>query len=168
MSFLYACPGISPQRRRASSSQTSYRSLSVQARKVRSFRCFSSPQKVFRLSGDPRVSSSSHSHIPIGRLFSCQRTNIPSLITSGRGYFFGCFEKIFLSFHLFPPGKAICTPVFKNISSYIRLLKNPSEINPLNEKYFYLPTCLAISKVKIIPLFKNFRTYIPQLFRLKT
>ena len=101
MSYLYACPGISPQRRRASSSQTSYRSLSVQVRKVRSFRCSSSPQKVFRLFGDPRVSSSSHSHIPIGRLFSCQRTNISSLITSEKGYFFGCFEKYFLSFHLY-------------------------------------------------------------------
>ena len=48
---------------------------------------------------------SSHSHIPIGRLFSCQRTNIPSLITSGRGYFFGCFEKIFFILSLVPTGK---------------------------------------------------------------
>ena len=77
------------------------------------------------------LSRSSHSHIPIGRLFSCQRTNIPSLITSGSGCFFGCFEN-FLSFHLFPQGKAICTPIFKKyLSFYIGLLKNPSEINPL-------------------------------------
>ena len=78
---------------------------------------------------------SSHSHIPIGRLFSCQRTNIPSLITSGRDCFFGCFEKYFLSFHLFPPGKAIRTPIFKKFSSYIGLLKNPSEINPLRKLF---------------------------------
>lgn len=172
MPFLYACPGISPQRRRASSSQTSYRSLSVQARKVRSFRCSSSPQKVFRLFGDPRVSSSSHSHIPIGRLFSCQRTNIPSLITSGKGYFFGCFEKIFFILSLVPTGKGnLLHPFSKNISSlvlpfwkpklcpdflssYIGLLKKPPKINPLR-KTFLSTSVPLFFRLEIKPDFEN-------------
>ena len=33
--------------------------------------------------------------------------------------FFRVFEKYFLSFRLFPPGKAICTPVFKKISLHL-------------------------------------------------
>jgi len=71
----YACP---------SSSQTPYRSLSVQARKVRSFRCSSSPKKVSRLFGDPLVRGvavlallrSSHSHICLGNGYSVVQVHI--------------------------------------------------------------------------------------------
>ena len=86
ISFLYVCP---------SSSQTPYRSLSVQARKVRSFRCSSSPQKVSRLFGDPLVRSvavlallrSSHSHICLGNGYSVFQVHIPIMCGMREGHF---------------------------------------------------------------------------------
>ena len=86
ISFLYACP---------SSSQTPYRSLSVQARKVRSFRCSSSPQKVSRLFGDPLVrgvavlalSRSSHSHICLGNGYAVVQVHILIMRGMREGHF---------------------------------------------------------------------------------
>ena len=93
ISFLYACP---------SSSQTLYRSLSVQARKVRSFRCSSSPQKVSRLFGGPLVRGvavlallrSSHSHICLGNGYSVVEAHILIMRGMREGHFLGTCRKI--------------------------------------------------------------------------
>lgn len=77
MSFLYACPGISPQRRHACSFE---------------FIAQSYPHRTaIQLSKD----------------------KYPLTYYQWERLFFRVFEKYFLSFHLFPPVKAICTPVFK-------------------------------------------------------
>jgi hypothetical protein len=79
-SFLYACPGVSPQRRRALVVANYAFIASVQARKLIRLVAPPLPAKSTILRG-PRLM---HSHIPFGRLFSCQGSaegfHVPSLI----------------------------------------------------------------------------------------
>ena len=138
--FLYACPHLSGVAL-LSSSQTLYRSFPCKARKVRLLRCSSSPQKVFRLFGNPgglrKVISQSDGHSVVKR---CRETISLHLFGLGKeklsgisetkdkisSHSFGqrgskCTPKICalrenlrknLSFHLFPPGEMKWTPFF--------------------------------------------------------
>ena len=135
MSFLYACPGISPQRRHASSSQTSYRSLSVQARKVRSFRCSSSPQKVFDFSGAPEYRGHCTVISPSDGYSVVKEQISPHSLPVGEAIFSGVLKKYFYPFTCSHQERRFVHPFSKNISSYIGLLKNPSEINPLRKLF---------------------------------
>ena len=138
ISFLCACP---------SSSQTPYRSLSVQARKVRSFRCSSSPQKVSRLFGDPLVRGvavlallrSSHSHICLGNGYSVVEVHGGSLeapLTFPLPNFFRIFPLLFkiFSFELVNYKKPSLCRAFSKFPSLGRQ-REGQKINPL-EKFF--------------------------------
>ena len=136
--FLCACP---------SSSQTPYRSLSVQARKVRSFRCSSSPQKVSRLFGGPLARGvavlallrSSHSHICLGNGYSVVEVHGGSLeapLTFPLPNFFRIFPLLFkfFSFKLVNYKKPSLCRAFSKFPSLGRQ-REGQKINPL-EKFF--------------------------------
>lgn len=131
-----SCPGVSPQRRFASSSQTLFRSFPCNARKVRSLRCSSSP----RLSWQ--------SHIPFGSLFSFQGTMKRSFTYS---YWEAASDNLkrknICKFenpsHLFAQRVSKCTPVLglcrKN--SFVKFIPPPiptgkSQMHTLNRKKF--------------------------------
>ena len=100
MPFLYACPGISPQRHYACSFE---------------------------------VIAQSYPHRTAIQL--SKNKYPPHLLPVGKAVFSGVLKNIFV-LHLFPLRSPICTPIFKKyLSSYIGLLKNPSEINPLRKTF---------------------------------
>ena len=109
--FLYACPHLSGVAL-LSSSQTLYRSFPCKARKVRSLRCSSSPQKVFRLFGNPgglrRVISQSDGHSVVKR---CRETISLHLFGLGKEKLSGVLEtKNKISPHSFGQRGSKCTP----------------------------------------------------------
>ena len=132
MSFLYACPGISPQRRRACSFE---------------FIAQSYPHRT---------------------AIQLSKNKYPLTHYQWERLFFRVFWKnIFYPFTCSHRERQFVHPFSKNISSYIGLLKNPSEINPPEWKIFLSPHLYSHFRGQnLSPAFKNFRTYIPQLFHL--
>ena len=158
-----SCPGVSPQRRFASSSQTLFRSFPCNARKVRSLRCSSSP----RLSWQ--------SHIPFGLLFSFQGT-------MKRPFTYSHWEKTndnpkrknIFEFenpsHLFAQRVSKCTPVFwlspeKLFEKFIppSIPTGKSQMHTLNRKKFLPLHLFGIGRSKRNLFFRKFEKFLKRL-----
>ena len=141
-----SCPGVSPQRRFASSSQTLFRSFPCNARKVRSRRCSSSPPKVLRLFGNPDCRGKVISHSDHYSIFKVLMKR-PFTYSHWEAASDNLKRKNICKFenpsHLFAQRVSKCTPVFwlspeKLFEKFIPppIPTGKSQMHPLNGKIF--------------------------------